>query len=146
MVTSKIAVDAESLYVMVETAEPLTPATDPNWMLLFIDTDQNPKTGWFGYELLVNQNVVNEQETTLKRWNAETHSWDAAETLAYQVKENRLAITLPRSVLNATGDSIQFDFKWSDNATELIDPISFCTAGDTAPNRRFNYRFIFQAE
>lgn len=146
VVTSKIAVDADNLYVMAETAERLTPATDPNWMLLFIDTDQNPQTGWFGYELLVNQNVVNTQETTLKRWNTKSQTWDEADTLAYQVVDNRLAITLPRSVLGATTDQIQFDFKWSDNAAELRDPISFCTAGDTAPNRRFNYRFLFEAK
>jgi len=42
-------------------------------------------------------------------------------------------------------DAFTFDFKWSDNAGELTDPIAFCLNGDTAPNRRFNYRFIWSA-
>jgi hypothetical protein len=32
------------------------------------------------------------------------------------------------------------DFKWSDNPEKLENPISFALNGDTAPNRRFNYR------
>ena len=44
----------------------------------------------------------------------------------------------------ADGTEIRLDYKWSDNPTELVDPISLCVAGDTAPNRRFNYRFIWK--
>ena len=47
------------------------------------------------------------------------------------------------ATLGLTGDGFTFDFKWSDNAYELEDPISFCLHGDTAPNRRFNYRCIW---
>ena len=46
--------------------------------------------------------------------------------------------------MNAEGTEIRLDYKWSDNPTELVDPISLCVAGDTAPNRRFNYRFIWK--
>ena len=45
--------------------------------------------------------------------------------------------------MGVTGNSATFDFKWADNPGELVDPISICTHGDTAPNRRFNYRFIW---
>ena len=50
---------------------------------------------------------------------------------------------MPRKLLGLTGDGFTFDFKWSDNAYELEDPISLCLHGDTAPNRRFNYRCIW---
>ena len=40
-------------------------------------------------------------------------------------------------------DSFVFDFKWTDNPANLKDPISLCVDGDAAPNRRFNYRYIW---
>ena len=43
-----------------------------------------------------------------------------------------------------TADSLSFDFKWADNPSGLTDIISLCTTGDTAPNRRFAYRFIWK--
>ena len=60
--------------------------------------------------------------------------------------EGRKAITVVRGLVGATGDKLALDFKWSDNPTELVDPISLCTAGDTAPNRRFNYRFLWERD
>ena len=32
-----------------------SPATDAQWMWLFIDADQNPRTGWEGFEFIVNR-------------------------------------------------------------------------------------------
>ena len=42
------------------------------------------------------------------------------------------------------GRSITFDFHWCDNPADLTDPISLCVNGDSAPNRRFNYRCIWR--
>ena len=39
-----------------------------------------------------------------------------------------------------SGDS--FDFKWADHCGPLEDPMFL--QGDAAPNRRFNYRFIWK--
>ncbi|MBR5626955.1 MAG: hypothetical protein IKW74_04965, partial [Thermoguttaceae bacterium] len=142
IVTGKVAVDQDNVTFMVETANKLTPSTDNNWMLLLIDVDQDNETGWFGYDLLVNQKVRNDKETSLMTWK--DGQWEEIGTAPCAVEDNRFAVTVPRSVLNANGDKITFDFKWSDNASELKDPISLCTAGDTAPNRRFNYRFIWE--
>jgi hypothetical protein len=54
-----------------------------------------------------------------------------------------MMLILPRKLLGLTAMAFSFDFKWADNPPDLKDPISLCLAGDTAPNRRFNYRFIF---
>jgi hypothetical protein len=42
------------------------------------------------------------------------------------------------------GSKMSFDFKWADNPTTLDNVISLCTHGDTAPNRRFNFRYIWK--
>ena len=39
----------------VSCSADISPGTDPRWMRLFIDADQNSKSGWNGYDLLVNR-------------------------------------------------------------------------------------------
>ena len=56
----------------------------------------------------------------------------------------RLELAVPRKLLGLKGDAFSFDFHWCDNPIDLKDPISLCTSGDSAPNRRFNYRCIWK--
>src|SRR5438067_12401484 len=37
LVATKVSHDADNIYFYIRTKDPITPATDPNWMLLFID-------------------------------------------------------------------------------------------------------------
>ena len=57
------------VYFYAETNEPLTPHTGDNWMLLLIDADRNPETGWYGYDFLMNKKVVDDKTTTLMRYD-----------------------------------------------------------------------------
>jgi hypothetical protein len=111
-------------------------------MLLLIDSDRDPSTGWFGYDLLINQRVVDARTTTVMRWDG--GKWAETATARYRASGKSLELALPRSLLGFGGDSFTFDFKWADNPVALNDPISFCTDGDSAPNRRFNYRCIWK--
>ncbi|MDO5308492.1 MAG: hypothetical protein Q4G03_03215 [Planctomycetia bacterium] len=145
IVTCKVGVDADNLYFFAETANDWTPSSDPNWGLLFVNADQDYQTGWYGYDYALNLKVVDDGTTTLSRWDASNGGqWECVAQMSYAVDKNRLVIVVPRKALQADGDEIRFDFKWSDNPTELTDPISLCVAGDTAPNRRFNYRFTWK--
>ena len=58
---------------------------------------------------------------------------------------NQLELSVPRRLLGLRGNALEFDFHWADNPTDLSDPISLCVSGDSAPNRRFNYRCIWSA-
>ena len=142
IVTCKVAVDRKSVSFYAETRSALTPHTDKNWMLLLIDSDRDPSTGWFGYDLLINQRVFDARTTTVMRWDG--GKWAEAATARYRASGKSLELALPRSLLGFGGDSFTFDFKWADNPVALNDPISFCTDGDSAPNRRFNYRCIWK--
>ncbi|MDD3108790.1 MAG: hypothetical protein PHV49_06250, partial [Alistipes sp.] len=57
LLTAKVAVGAQNLRFYMETADTLTPHTDPNWMLLLLDTDADPTTGWYGYDYALNLHV-----------------------------------------------------------------------------------------
>jgi hypothetical protein len=142
IITGKAAVGKENIYFYAETAEPLSPHTDKNWMLLLIDADNNSKTGWYGYDYLVNQNVKGENITTLMKYDGQ--QWIEAGDLIYRYTGNQMEIEIPRRLLNISQDQLVIDFKWSDNPEEMADPVSFCLNGDTAPNRRFNYRLIWK--
>lgn len=146
IITAKVAVGGEKISFYVETAEKLTSHTGNNWMLLLIDADNNSETGWYGYDFIVNKNVVDEKTTMLMRYDSDDakNPWKEFAELNYYYGGSELELAIPRDLLGLTNDNCTFDFKWADNPLELIDPISLCTDGDTAPNRRFNYRFIWK--
>ena len=146
IITSKVSVGKENISFYAETAEKLTPHTDPNWMLLMIDADNNSSTGWYGYDFIINKSVKSDRTTSLMRYDAEKTEWAEVADIAMRYAENHLELTIPRHLLNLSEDKFTFDFKWADNPAELADPISLCTDGDTAPNRRFNYRVIWSKE
>ena len=143
IVTCKVAVDRDRIYFLAETNEPLTTNTGPNWMLLLIDADKNPKTGWYGYDFLINHSIVDDKTTTIKRYDSKTKSWVEVGKLTYAYKGKALELAVPIKLLGLKGDAFTFDFHWCDNPADLTDPISLCVNGDSAPNRRFNYRCIW---
>ena len=60
----------------------------------------------------------------------------------YQVAGNKMEIAVPRKLLGVKGKSeIVLDFHWADNMQNLDDIIEFAVSGDSAPERRFNYRY-----
>ena len=144
IVEAKVTTDRKYVNFYVRTDSTLTPYTDKNWMLLLIDADQNSNTGWYGYDFIVNLEVKSDRKTTLKRYDAELNRWTDAATIDYAVNNNEMELRIPRKLVGLTGDSMTFDFKWADNPQSLDTPISLCTDGDTAPNRRFNYRYRWQ--
>jgi hypothetical protein len=146
IVTGKVAVDNANVYFFAETTGPLTPHTGNNWMLLLIDADRNHDTGWFGYDYLANKKTYNSSTTTLLRYNphSRTGTWIEVSQLRYHYAGNKVEVAIPRTLIGLPdGDELSFDFHWCDNPAELKDPISLCTSGDSAPNRRFNYRCLW---
>jgi hypothetical protein len=137
---AKVSADAKNVYFYVRTVNPLTPSTDPNWMLLFIDADNNPKTGWLGYDYVVNRSDVRPKLTTLERNEGGGYKWTAAVDIACRRAVNELEIAIPRSALGLKGESATIDFKWADNIQQTGDWSDFTLNGDSAPNDRFNYR------
>jgi hypothetical protein len=86
--------------------------------------------------------VADGNTTTLMRYSPDAPNgpWLEMARLRYRYSGNALEIAVPRKVLNLNENAFTFDCHWSDNPADLKDPISLCTNGDSAPNRRFNYR------
>ena len=139
LVLSKAAYDAAHLYFFAQTAQPITAHTDPMWMLLLLDADQDAATGWLGYDFVVNHEVIGEGETTVKRWNS--GAWEPLASIPYRVNGNGLELAVPRALVGETGDAPAFDFHWADNIQSFDSIAELGVNGDSAPNRRWNYRF-----
>ena len=123
----------------------LTPSTDRNWMLLLIDGDKDAGTGWFGYDYLVNYSVKDRTRTMLMKYDADAGEWKEVAEVQYRCTGGEIEVGVPRKLIGMYAkDTIGFDFKWCDNPDGLDDIITICTTGDTAPNRRFNYRFLWE--
>jgi hypothetical protein len=144
IISSKVAFDNRNVFFYVETDKNLSPFTDQMWMLLFIDADCNSKTGWEGNDFVVNYKVKSADKTTLMKYDSVKKSWIEIANLSYKSVGHEMEIAIPRSLLNVSGRKCTFDFKWADNPAELKNAISLCVNGDTAPNRRFKYRCIWE--
>ena len=146
IITCKVAADKSNVYFYAQTDQPLTSSAGNNWMLLLIDADQNANTGWYGYDFIINKKVIDNNTTTLMRYDADTDSgqWVEAARVSYHYKGNQLELAIPKALLNLEGDIFSFDYHWCENPADLKDPISLSTSGDSAPNRRFNYHCIWK--
>ena len=136
----KVARDSACVYFYAETKQPITRFTDPRWMQLFIDIDCNPRNGWHGYDYLVNADAPSAGATTIKK-NLTGWKWSAGSRVSYAVSGNKMELAIPRAALGLTGvRDLKLDFHWADNI-QKPDIIEFAVSGDSAPDRRFNYRY-----
>jgi len=140
-VAMKVARDASNLHFYARTNDPISPHTDPDWMVLFLNTDRNPATGWEGYNLAINRRLQDERtsvvEHTANGWN-----WQPRGTAQFFVQGNELMVAVPREALGLQeGDPIDIEFKWADNFQTEDDIDAFTLNGDSAPLGRFNYRY-----
>jgi hypothetical protein len=138
VVSTKVACDNNNVYFYVKTNKPMTKYTDANWMQLLLDTHRKGKSGWKGYDFIVNRKVRTATTTTLIRL-ADSKAWD----ISYRAAGNEMTITIPRKLLELTNPrQTRFDFHWIDNvAVGSGDPADWWYNGDSAPDGRFNYRY-----
>ena len=140
IVAAKVSYDAQSVYFYVRTAATLTPHTDPNWMLLLLDTDADAKTGWLGYDFLINRRV-GAKTASLERNIGGRYQWQPVGQVPYRTRGNELMLAIPRKLLGLTHLPPAIDFKWADNCLSKTPTASdFTLNGDAAPDDRFNYR------
>jgi hypothetical protein len=142
IVAAKVSYDAENLYFHVRTREALTPSSDMSWMMLFIDADRNDKTGWLGYDFVVNRAARKKDAARIENCSGRSFEWLDAGYVAFRAAGSEMEIGVPRDLLGLMSPSASFDFKWADNLPQTGDATDFTLHGDAAPNDRFNYRAI----
>jgi hypothetical protein len=113
-------------------------------MELFINSDRDFATGWSGFDLRLGpaRDIREEDGVTrftrpiLKRAD---NKWTSAGQVATgAMRGNFVEFALPRAVFP---EPLDFYFKWADNPDGETHILDLEKGGDTAPNRRFQYRF-----
>jgi hypothetical protein len=140
IMTCKVARDQQQLYFYVRSKRELTSYDDDNWMWLLIDVDQDMKTGWQGYDFIVNHRIKSESQTWLEK-HVSNWRWEASRAVDYHVEGPELHISIPRAALGLKQAYTSFDFKWVDNMQIPGEIMDFYISGDVAPEGRFKYRY-----
>ena len=140
LVLAQVTRDASRVYFHVRTASPLSPPAGKNWMMLLVDADQNAGTGWNGYDFRVNR-LRRGAACSVEKWAGGRWVVVASAPLSYAGRD--LVLSLPRRLLGqgAKNGPVRLDFKWVDNLPDNATALDFYSAGDAAPDARFNYRY-----
>jgi hypothetical protein len=136
IVAAKMSWSKETAWFYVRTREPITPPGGTNWMLLFLDTDSDSRTGWLGYDFVVNHTGAG----SLERSAGSDFKLEPAGQVKWRVLGNELELAIPWKSLGLKSAPAMLDFKWADNCIKAGDWTDFTLNGDAAPNDRFNYR------
>lgn len=140
-VSLKVAYDEHQVYFYARTRAPLTPASDPNWMMLFVNANGRKDTGWEGYDYLINWPVLDDRRTTIAQ-NLGGWSWRVVGEAQYRAEGCELMLAVPWAALAMPSSGrLSFDFHWADNLQRPGEIEDFFTSGDSAPDRRFDYHF-----
>ena len=140
LVAAKVSQDADYLYFTFTTARDIIVDDGQNWMNLYINLDNNPATGWEGYDLALNR--ARDGHYVAVESLAEGWSGKHVGQALYTVDGNRMTIRLAKSTVGISGQVSTLCFKWADNSTLTGNIMEFMDQGDTAPNDRFSYLYI----
>ena len=159
---AKVARDGENVYFYVECAEDITPYTDPLWMVLYIDSDQQNQ-GWETFDYVLNKTSPTATKATLEKFTGNGYETVKVGEVDYTVDGTYMQVKVPKSMLNLSGYDFTINFAWTDNVHDEADKgengdrdyvyttfsgdiMDFYISGDVAPSGRFKYSYISTAE
>ena len=142
LATMKVARDSDFVYFYVRTRDPITPYTDPHWMMLFLKVGVDSGPNWAGYQFVLNRQTANADTCVLEQstggWN-----WIQKAKVKYRVVGNEMEVAIRKSDLGIdSSNALRIEFKWMDNMQNEGEISDFDLFGDAAPNGRFNYLYV----
>ncbi len=163
IIGARVARDDEFVYFYVECNEDITPYTDPLWMVLYLDTDQQNQ-GWETFDYVLNKTSPTATEATLERFTGNGYESEIVGKVSYTVNGKYMQVKVPKSMLGIDGYDFTVNFAWTDNVHDAADTgtqteggewvystfsgdiLDFYTSGDAAPGMRFKYSYVSTAE
>lgn len=140
----KVATDLDHIYFYVETEENMTPCTDEDWMQLFISINDSGQPSWEGFHWKV-ENYSHDSGTASLEKCGGGWKWSAVGNVSFAVSGNSMEIAIPLADLEINDvRDFSVDFKWIDNSVSDGDICECMSDGDSAPDSRFRYRYIFK--
>ena len=162
IIGARVARDEEFVYFYVECNEDITPYTDPLWMVLYIDSDQNNQ-GWETFDYVLNKTSPSATKAVLEKFTGNGYETQKVGEVDYTVDGKYMQVKVPKSMLNLSGYDFTVNFTWTDNVHDEADAgargdanykytqfsgdiMDFYISGDVAPSGRFKYSYISTAE
>ena len=163
IIGARVARDDENVYFYVECNANITPYTDPLWMVLYLDTDQQNQ-GWETFDYVLNKTAPSATEAVLERFTGNGYATEVVGKVSYTVQGKYMQVCVPKSMLDLHGYDFTVNFSWTDNVHDAADTgsksesgkwvysafsgdiLDFYTSGDVAPGMRFKYSYISTTE
>ena len=145
LIMSKVANDGKNLYFYIEAAGELTGYSEGvNGLNLYIKTDASA-SNWEGFNFKLEP--TSSTKATLAKSTGGWNWTNVSTNISIHVSGKCMEVAIPISSLGlASAESLSIDFKWVDNVNlSKSGGIQQCMRdGDSAPNGRFCYRYIFK--
>ena len=162
IIGARVARDGENVYFYVECFENITPYTDPLWMNLYIDADQENQ-GWESFDFVLNKTAPTADKATLERFTGNGYETETVGEVEYTVDGKYMQVKIPKVMLGLGGYDFTVNFAWTDNVHDEADAapagetaykytkfsgdiLDFYTSGDVAPGGRFKFSYISTTE
>ncbi len=145
IVSAKVTNDTKNAYFYVKTAIDIKKYDgNSSWMQLYLNTDQNADTGWYGYDYIVNYAAEQDLVTSVAKYDGDSNSYSfkVIGNVNYTVSGNEMMISVPLEMLGINNyNEICIEFKWfdADSGVYVNEMEDFYTYGDAAPLGRLNY-------
>ena len=159
IIGSQVARDDDMVYFLVECADVITPYTDPLWMTLYIDCNQENQ-GWETFDYVINKTSPSATHAALERFT-DGYATEMVGQVEYTVNGRYMQVAVPKSMLGLEGNNFTINFSWTDNVHDwndrgVLNPadgsmiysefsgdiLDFYTSGDVAPGMRFKYSYV----
>ncbi|MDR0714916.1 MAG: Ig-like domain-containing protein [Bacteroidales bacterium] len=137
-VLAQAANDDSHAFFLAKTDQPVVLSAESP-VQLFIGTGQEG-VSWEGFRFLVN--ILPGDKAGLHVCKG-GWSWEKVTDVPCRIADRCIELSIPLQQLGLS-DKPVFDFKWADNMPQTGDIRDFMDHGDTAPNARFRYRYVFQ--
>ena len=158
IIGARVARDEEFVYFYVECFDNITPYTDPLWMVLYIDSDQQNQ-GWETFDYVLNKTSPTATKAVLEKFTGNGYETEKIGEVDYTVDGKYMQVKVPKSMLNLNGYDFTINFTWTDNVHDEDDAgergdtdykytkfsgdiMDFYISGDVAPAGRFKYSYI----
>ena len=163
IIGARVARDDENVYFYVKCNEDITPYTDPLWMVLYLDTDQQNQ-GWETFDFVLNKTSPTATQAVLERFTGNGYETEVVGNVSYSVDGKYMQVAVPKSMLGLSGYDFTINFSWTDHVHDAADKgeqaadgswvyttftgdiLDFYTSGDVAPGMRFKYSYVSTAE
>ncbi|MDR1155881.1 MAG: hypothetical protein LBL04_14335 [Bacteroidales bacterium] len=137
--SAKVTNDNSNVYFLMKTDKTAVLSNEAP-IQLFIKTPRE-SSGWEGFQYRIHILPGNKAELHVSKggWD-----WEKTADLSCLVKDQYMELSVPKQRLGLASGSFTLDFKWADNMPQTGDIRDFMDHGDTAPNARFRYRYVFE--